>query len=106
MGSEMCIRDSFIAYLSSLVDPANAATQYALLSSFYGFFAKFLSGFSGVLADAVGYVNFFLITAAWTFPAALLLAVIVMRGSVAAQGRFKFDERRLAEDEDVAPKPT
>lgn len=96
----------FIAYLSSLVDPANAATQYALLSSFYGFFAKFLSGFSGVLADAVGYVNFFLITAAWTFPAALLLAVIVMRGSVAAQGRFKFDERRLAEDEDVAPKPT
>lgn len=96
----------FIAYLSSLVDPANAATQYALLSSFYGFFAKFLSGFSGVLADAVGYVNFFLITAAWTFPAALLLAVIVMRGSVAAQGRFKFDERALAEDEDVSPKPT
>lgn len=95
----------FIAYLSSLVDPANAATQYALLSSFYAFFAKFLSGFSGVLADAVGWVNFFLVTACWTLPAALLLALIVLRGTEAAQGRFKFDERRLAEDEDAAPEP-
>ena len=62
------VTTAFIAYLSSLVDPENAATQYALISSFYAFVAKFLSGFSGVLADAVGYVNFFMITAAWTLP--------------------------------------
>ncbi|MEQ8432762.1 MAG: MFS transporter [Oceanicaulis sp.] len=88
----------FIAYLSSLVDPENAATQYALLSSFYAFFAKFLSGFSGVLADAVGYVWFFIITAAWTFPAAALLAVLLIYGTEAAKGRHKFAERRLAGD--------
>jgi len=88
------VTTAFIAYLSSLVDPENAATQYALLSSFYAFFAKFLSGFSGKLADAVEYVNFFLITASWTLPAALLLWLIAARGSEAAQGRFQFEERK------------
>lgn len=89
----------FIAYLSSLVDPENAATQYALLSSFYAFFAKFLSGFSGVLADAVGYVWFFVITASWTLPAGLVLAFLLMFGTEAAKGRHKFAERKTAEGE-------
>lgn len=84
----------FIAYLSSLVDPANAATQYALISSFYAFVAKFLSGFSGVLADAVGYVNFFLITASWTVPAAIVLGIIMFLGPKAARGEHKFAERK------------
>jgi PAT family beta-lactamase induction signal transducer AmpG len=87
------VTTAFIAYLSSLVDPANAATQYALISSFYAFVAKFLSGFSGVLADAVGYVNFFLITAAWTVPAGLVLFVIMTMGPKAATGQHKFAER-------------
>ncbi|WP_420430301.1 AmpG family muropeptide MFS transporter [Hyphobacterium sp.] len=87
------VTTAFIAYLSSLVDPANAATQYALISSFYAFVAKFLSGFSGVLADAVGYVNFFLITAAWTVPAGILLFIIMTIGPKAATGRHKFAER-------------
>lgn len=92
------VTTAFIAYLSSLVDPENAATQYALLSSFYGFFAKFLSGFSGVLADAVGYTAFFLVTAAWTLPAALLLAFILAFGTTAAKGRHKFAERRTGQE--------
>ena len=100
------VTTAFIAYLSSLVDPANAATQYALLSSFYAFFAKFLSGFSGVLADTVGYVNFFIITAGWTIPAALLLGFILMRGSAAAKGQHKFAERELASDGDPPPAKT
>ncbi len=87
------VTTAFIAYLSSLVDPANAATQYALISSFYAFVAKFLSGFSGVLADAVGYVNFFLITASWTLPAAIVLFVIMIYGPKAATGKHKFAER-------------
>lgn len=86
----------FIAYLSSLVDPENAATQYALLSSFYAFFAKFLSGFSGVLADAVGWVWFFIITAGWTIPAGLLLVFVLAFGTSAAKGRHKFAERKLS----------
>lgn len=87
------VTTAFIAYLSSLVDPANAATQYALISSFYAFVAKFLSGFSGVLADAVGYVNFFLITAAWTVPAGIVLFIIMTMGPKAATGQHKFAER-------------
>ncbi|GJL96346.1 MAG: MFS transporter [Hyphobacterium sp.] len=77
----------FIAYLSSLTDPANAATQYAVLSSIYAFVNKLLAGFSGVLADAVGYVNFFLITASYAIPATLLVIVIMIYGSQAAKGQ-------------------
>ena len=76
----------FIAYLSSLTDPANAATQYALLSSLYAFVNKFLAGFSGLLADAVGYTAFFLITAGYAIPAALLVLLIMSFGSPAAKG--------------------
>jgi MFS transporter, PAT family, beta-lactamase induction signal transducer AmpG len=83
----------FIAYLSSLVDPASAATQYAWVSSFYALFAKFLSGFSGVLADAVGWVMFFILTAAWTVPAAIVLLLVIARGPAAAKGEYKFPER-------------
>jgi len=87
------VTTAFIAYLSSLVDPANAATQYALLASFYAFIAKFLSGFSGVLADAVGWVNFFIITAGYTIPAAALLIYLLVAGPKAAKGLHKFAER-------------
>lgn len=87
----------FIAYLSSLVDPENAATQYALLSSFYAFFAKFLSGFSGVLADAVGWVWFFIITAGWTAPAGVLLFIVIRYGTSAARGADVFEERKTVE---------
>ncbi|MEE4209658.1 MAG: MFS transporter [Parvularcula sp.] len=66
----------FIAYLSSLVDPANAATQYALFSSLYAFLNKFVAGFSGVMADALGYVTFFLVTASYAIPAALLVGLV------------------------------
>ncbi|MCP2680085.1 MFS transporter [Maricaulaceae bacterium NA33B04] len=89
----------FIAYLSSLVDPENAATQYALLSSFYAILPKFMAGFSGVLADAVEWVWFFIITAAWTIPAGALLALILIAGPPASKGLFKFAERRTAEAE-------
>ncbi|MBL4616513.1 MAG: MFS transporter [Robiginitomaculum sp.] len=77
---------AFIAYLSALTDPANAATQYAVFSSLYAFFAKFVAGFSGVLADAVGYTSFFLVTASYGIPAAMLVTWILLRGSPAAKG--------------------
>ena len=66
----------FIAYLSSLVDPAFAATQYALFSSLYAFVNKFVAGFSGAMAEALGYVAFFLVTASYAIPAALLVFVV------------------------------
>ena len=78
----------FIAYLSSLTDPANAATQYALLSSIYAFVNKVIAGFSGVLADAVGYMNFFLITASYALPAAVIIVVLMIFAPRAAKGEL------------------
>ncbi|MCQ8184073.1 AmpG family muropeptide MFS transporter [Parvularcula maris] len=66
----------FIAYLSSLVDPANAATQYALFSSIYATINKFAASYSGVMADTLGWVNFFLLTASYAIPAALLVVLV------------------------------
>ncbi|MEM9840142.1 MAG: hypothetical protein AAF830_13430 [Pseudomonadota bacterium] len=66
----------FIAYLSSLVDPAFAATQYALFSSLYAFVNKFLAGYSGLMAEILGYTNFFLVTASYAIPGALLVMAV------------------------------
>ncbi|WP_421861334.1 AmpG family muropeptide MFS transporter [Oceanicaulis sp.] len=93
----------FIAYLSSLVDPDNAATQYAMLSSFYALVPKFMAGFSGVLADQVGWVWFFILTAGWTLPAGVLLALVLGWGPMAAKGQFKFAERRTTENSPEQP---
>lgn len=68
----------FIAYLSSLVDPENAATQYALFSSVYAILNKFVATFSGQIAEAVGWVNFFLITASYAVPAALMVVLVAV----------------------------
>lgn len=75
----------FIAYMSGLTDPKYAATQYALFGFFYSFVAKLVSGFSGVLADQVGYTAFFLITASYALPAAALTVFIIRYGSTAAR---------------------
>lgn len=80
----------FIAYLSSLTDPANAATQYALLSSLYAFVNKLIAGFSGVLADTVGYINFFLITAGYAVPAGALVLFLMMFGTPSAKGEVEW----------------
>ncbi|MBY6187023.1 MFS transporter [Marinobacter hydrocarbonoclasticus] len=61
---------AFIAYLSSLVNTAYSATQYALLSSMMLLFPKFVAGFSGYVVDQVGYI--------WFFIAASLLGVPVL----------------------------
>ena len=81
----------FIAYLSSLTDPMNVATQYALLSSLYALVNKLIAGFSGLMADAVGYVSFFLITAGYALPTAVLIIFLMAKGSDAAKGVIPSD---------------
>ncbi len=76
----------FIAYLSTLTDPLNAATQYALLSSLYSLFCKTLAGFSGVISEALDWENFFLLTAGYGLPALLLIGLLAWRGPPAACG--------------------
>ncbi|MCH8498478.1 MAG: AmpG family muropeptide MFS transporter [Marinobacter sp.] len=67
----------FIAYLSSLTNTAYTATQYALFSSLMTLPGQFAAGFTGVLAEKVDWVNFFLITAATGIPAIILAAVLI-----------------------------
>jgi PAT family beta-lactamase induction signal transducer AmpG len=51
-----------------------------------------------VLADAVEWVWFFILTAAWTIPAGGLLALILIAGPPASKGLYKFAERRTADE--------
>jgi PAT family beta-lactamase induction signal transducer AmpG len=67
----------FIAYLSSLTNTRYTATQYALFSSLMTLPGQFLGGFTGVVAENVGWIGFFLITAGLGIPA-ILLAVALL----------------------------
>lgn len=66
----------FIAYLSSLTNTAYTATQYALFSSLMTLPGQFAAGFTGLLAEYVGWVGFFLITAGTGAPAIILAALL------------------------------
>jgi MFS transporter, PAT family, beta-lactamase induction signal transducer AmpG len=65
-----------IAYMSSLVSPVFAATQYALLSSLYALPGKFVGGLSGFMVDAFGYPRFFIATALIGLPVVALCLVV------------------------------
>ena len=69
----------FIAYLSSLTNQAYTATQYALFSSFMTLPGKLISGFSGVIVDAHGYISFFIYASAIGIPAILLVIYLMRR---------------------------
>ncbi|MDD2863844.1 MAG: MFS transporter [Methylococcales bacterium] len=62
----------FIAYLSGLARSDYTATQYALFSSLMTFPAQFLGGFSGIIVDKFGYINFFIYASSIGLPAILL----------------------------------
>ena len=70
---------SFIAYLSSLTNRAYTATQYALFSSLFTLPGKVVGGFSGVVVDAVGYVEFFIYASILGLPAILLVMYFLRR---------------------------
>jgi PAT family beta-lactamase induction signal transducer AmpG len=67
---------ALVAYLSGLCSPAFTATQYALLSSIALVGRSLVASSSGVLAERVGWVHFFLLTSVVTLPALLLLVWI------------------------------
>lgn len=70
---------AFIAYLSGLTNKSYTATQYALFSSLMTLPAKLIGGFSGDLATALGYQQFFIYSAALGLPAILLVITIMNR---------------------------
>lgn len=67
---------AFVAFMMSLCTPRYSATQYALLTSLSTLGGRFLGGFSGFLAAAVGWGAFFLITASFIVPALIVLAML------------------------------
>ena len=79
---------AFIAYLSSLTNVAYTATQYALFSSLMTLPSKFISGFSGMVIDAAGYVWFFVYASAIGLPAiALTLFLMYQSARRSAESR-------------------
>nr|WP_242464546.1 MFS transporter [Halorhodospira abdelmalekii] len=68
----------FIAYLSSLTNTAYTATQYALFSSLMTLPGQFFGGFTGMLAEHVGWVWFFIVSASAGLPA-IVLALLLLR---------------------------
>lgn len=70
---------AFIAWLSSLVNRAYTATQYALFSSLMTLPGKFIAGYSGVAVEDYGYPVFFIGVAALGVPAILLCVWFIAR---------------------------
>jgi len=64
---------AFIAFLSSLTNISFTAVQYAIFSSLMTLLPKILGGYSGTVVEAVGYPQFFLITAISGIPVLFLI---------------------------------
>jgi len=70
---------AFIAYLSSLTNTTYTATQYALFSSIMTLPGKLIGGFSGLVVDTAGYVNFFVYAGLLGLPAIFLVIYLMQR---------------------------
>lgn len=69
-----------IAYMSSLVNQNYTATQYALFSSLMNLPAKFIGGFSGEVADVMGWFYYFIYVGALGVPAIVLVLILMALG--------------------------
>ena len=67
---------ALIAYMSSLVSPSMAASQYALLSSLYALPGKIIGGLSGFAVKQVGFPVFFASTSTIGVPVAMLCLLV------------------------------
>jgi PAT family beta-lactamase induction signal transducer AmpG len=63
----------FLAFLMSVCDKTQAATQYAVLSALFGLTRSLSGAFSGVVTQSVGYATYFTATFFLAWPAFLLL---------------------------------
>ncbi len=69
----------FLAYLSGLCSTRFTATQYALLSSVAALGLRTVGGFSGVLAEAMGWIPFYAMTVFASLPAMLIMVHLLRR---------------------------
>jgi PAT family beta-lactamase induction signal transducer AmpG len=74
-----------VAYFSALTDLRFTAAQYALISAAASIVGRFLTGTTaGALIDAMGYVNFYLMTTVAALPGIILFWVMMRTGLVDA----------------------
>jgi len=81
-----------VAYLSALCNLRFTATQYALLSALASIAGRFLTGTTaGGLIDAIGYVNFYVLTTVVALPGVILFWFMIRSGladlSIGSAGR-------------------
>jgi PAT family beta-lactamase induction signal transducer AmpG len=70
-----------VAYLSALCNLRFTATQYALLSALASIAGRFLTGATaGTMINAMGYVNFYLLTTVIAFPGVILFWFMMRSG--------------------------
>jgi PAT family beta-lactamase induction signal transducer AmpG len=70
-----------VAYLSALCNLRYTATQYALLSALASIAGRLLTGTtSGALIEAIGFVNFYLLTTAAALPGLILFWFMIRSG--------------------------
>jgi PAT family beta-lactamase induction signal transducer AmpG len=75
---------AFLSFLSSLCAPGYTATQYALLSSLAVIPLRTVGGFSGFLAQAMGWIPFYALTIFAAVPAMLIMVLLVRRRQAVA----------------------
>jgi PAT family beta-lactamase induction signal transducer AmpG len=72
-----------VAYFSALCDLRFTAAQYALISAAASIVGRFLTGTTaGALIDAMGYVNFYLLTTAAAVPGIVLFWLMMRAGLI------------------------
>ena len=79
---------AFVALLMSLCNPRFSATQYALLSGVYAVSSKVLAAPSGLIVKLLGWEHFFLLSAAASVPAFLLMVLVTPWGEDQARGAY------------------
>jgi PAT family beta-lactamase induction signal transducer AmpG len=100
-----------VAYFSALCDLRFTAAQYALISAAASIVGRFLTGTTaGALIDAIGYVNFYLLTTAAALPGILLFWIMMRAGlidqSIGSAGTVGSGDVRAEHPAEPAAKPT
>jgi PAT family beta-lactamase induction signal transducer AmpG len=97
-----------VAYFSALCDLRFTAAQYALISAAASIVGRFLTGTTaGALIDAMGYVNFYLLTTAAAVPGIILFWLMMRAGlidqSIGSAGTAGSGDVRAAHPDEELP---
>ena len=99
-----------VAYFSALCDLRFTAAQYALISAAASIVGRFLTGTTaGALIDAMGYVNFYLLTTAAAVPGIVLFWFMMRMGlidqSIGSAGTVGSGDVRAEHPQEETGKP-